>query len=180
VREFIQPRSWLFGEHRATPADEEFLAELLEDAVAKAADGTRTALRAALQPGPADDAEDAARTARVRARVARAIEAALDRFTAYARGVIEGGAVPDFFRHQLPRLRLEIPAIRDVLVRRAPTPEEPLFFGLKRDLDAAFKEAAAALADAAADESMRVLIHDERITRPLDALARAVEALAAS
>jgi hypothetical protein len=51
---------------------------------------------------------------------------------------------------------------------------------LKRDLDAAFKEAAAALADAAADESMRVLIHDERITRPLDALARAVEALAAS
>ena len=181
VREFIQPRSWLFGEHRATPADEEFLAELLEDAVAQAADGTRAALRAALQPATTDDdGEATAQTAKVRARVARAIEAALDRFAAYARGVIEGGAVPDFFRHQLPRLRLEIAAIRDVLVRRAPTPEEPLFVGLKRDLDAAFKDAAAALGDAAADETMRALIHDERIARPLDALARAVDALAVS
>jgi GTP-binding protein EngB required for normal cell division/tetratricopeptide (TPR) repeat protein len=175
VREFVQPRSWLFGEHRATPADEEFLAELLEDAVAQAADATRTALRAALQPDPT---EDATQTAGVRARVARAIEAALDRFTAYARGVIEGGAVPDFFRHQLPRLRLEVAAIRDVLVRRAPTPAEPLFVGLKRDLDAAFKDAASALTDAAADETMRALIQDERITRPLDALARAIDALA--
>ena len=186
VREFVQPRSWLFGEHRATPADEEFLAELLEDAVAQAADGTRAALRAALQPATtpgaavADDGEDSTHTAKVRARAARAIEAALERFAAYARGVIEGGAVPDFFRHQLPRLRLEIAAIRDVLVRRAPTPEEPLFVGLKRDLEAAFKDARAALVHAAADETMRALIHDERIARPLDALARAVAALPAS
>ncbi len=180
VREFVQPRSWLFGEHRATPADEEFLAELLEDAVAQAAEGTRAALRTALQLATTDPGEDPAQTAKVRARVARAIEAALDRFAAYARGVIEGGAVPDFFRHQLPRLRLEIAAIRDVLVRRAPTPEEPLFVGLKRDLDAAFKHAGAALGDAAADETMRALIHDERIARPLEALARAVEALAVS
>lgn len=184
VREFVQPRSWLFGEHRATPADEEFLAELLEDAVAQAADGTRAALRAALQPAttPAttDGGEEAVQTAKVRARAASAIEAALERFAAYARGVIEGGAVPDFFRHQLPRLKLEIAAIRDVLVRRAPTPEEPLFVGLKRDLDAAFKDARASLGDAATDEAMRALIHDERIARPLDALARAVDALTVS
>jgi GTP-binding protein EngB required for normal cell division/tetratricopeptide (TPR) repeat protein len=180
VREFVQPRSWLFGEHRATPADEEFLAELLEDAVAQAAEGTRAALRAALQPAAADTGEDPAQTAKVRPRVARAIEGGLDRFAAYARGVIEGGAVPDFFRHQLPRLRLEIAAIRDVLVRRAPTPEEPLFVGLKRDLEAAFKDAAAALGEAAADETMRALIHDERIALPLVALARAVDALAVS
>ena len=178
VREFVQPRSWLFGEHRATPADEEFLAELLEDAVSQAADGTRAALRAALRPAE-DEGEDPAQTAKVRARAARAIEAALDRFDAFARGVIEGGAVPDFFRHQLPRLRLEIAAIRDVLVRRAPAPEEPLFAGLKRDLDAAFRDAGLALAESAGDEIMRALIHDERITRPLDALARAVDALAA-
>ena len=180
VREFIQPRSWLFGEHRATPADEEFLAELLEDAVAQAAEGTRAALRAALQPAATDPGEDPVQTAKLRARLARAIEAALDRFAAYARGVIEGGAVPDFFRHQLPRLRLEIAAIRDVLVRRAPTPEEPLFVGLKRDLDAAFKDAAAALGATASDETMRALIHDERIARPLEALTRAVDALALS
>jgi Flp pilus assembly protein TadD/GTP-binding protein EngB required for normal cell division len=179
VREFVQPRSWLFGEHRATPADEEFLAELLEDAVARAADGTRAALRAALQPA-LDDGEDPTQTAKVRARAGRAIEAALERFAAYARGVIEGGAVPDFFRHQLPRLHLEIAAIRDVLLRRAPVPEEPLFAGLRRDLDAAFRDAETSLAGAAVDEEMRGLIHDEQIARPLAALGRAVEALAGS
>ncbi len=178
VREFVQPRSWLGGEHRATPADEEFLAELLEDAVARAADGTRAALRAALRPDE-EAGEDPAQTAKVRARAARAIEAAIDRFAAYARGVIEGGAVPDFFRHQLPRLRLEIAAIRDVLLRRAPAPEEPLFVGLRRDLDAAFMDAETALDQAASDEVMRTLIHDEQIARPLEALARAVGAIAA-
>jgi hypothetical protein len=176
VREFVQPRSWLFGEHRATPADEEFLAELLEDAVAQAADGTRAALRAALQPA-SEDGEDPAQTAKVRARAGRAVEAGLERFAAYARGVIEGGAVPDFFRHQLPRLRLEIAAIRDVLLRRAPAAEESLFVGLRRDLDAAFKDAEAALAAAVADDQMRALVHDERVARPLEALARAVDAL---
>ena len=141
VREFVQPRSWLFGEHRAKPADEEFLVELLEDAVARATDGTRAALRSALQPAaPAMEAK-IPRSRRSRARAGRAVEAALDRFAAYARGVIEGGAVPDFFRHQLPRLRLDLAAIRDVLLRRAPDPEEALFAGLRRDLDAAFKDA---------------------------------------
>ena len=51
-----------------------------------------------------------------------AIDAAIDRFVAYARGVIESGAVPDFFRNQLPRLRLDVGAIRDALARRAPDP----------------------------------------------------------
>ena len=88
--------------------------------------------------------------------------------------------MPDFFRHQLARLRLEIAAIRDVLVRRAPAPEEPLFAGLRRDLDAAFKDAARRPGRTARDdESMRALVHDERIARPLGSLARAVDALGA-
>jgi hypothetical protein len=48
VREFVRPRSWLFGEHRATPADEAFLGELLEDSVEDALGRTRAALRTAL------------------------------------------------------------------------------------------------------------------------------------
>ena len=175
VREFVQPRSWLFGDHRATPADEEFLGELLEDAVARAADRTRAALLAAL-PGP-DDPVPPVALAPARAAAAQAISTALDRFAAYARGVIEGGAVPDFFRHQLPRLRLEIAAIRDVLVRRAPDPEEPFFAGLRRDLDAVFNDAETTIAASAGDATMRALIHDERMERPLEALARAFETL---
>ena len=46
VREFVRPRSWLFGEHRATAADEAFLAELLEDSVTGALARTRAALLA--------------------------------------------------------------------------------------------------------------------------------------
>jgi GTPase Era involved in 16S rRNA processing/Flp pilus assembly protein TadD len=175
VREFVQPRAWLFGEHRATPADEAFLAELLEDAVARATDRTRSVLVGAL-PGPDPGATPGA-LAPARASMRTAITMALDRFLAYARGVIEGGAVPDFFRHQLPRLRLEIAAIRDVLVRRAPDPEEALFAVLRRDLDGVFEEAEAAIAVEAGDATMRAVIHDERIARPLEAFARALEAL---
>ena len=172
VREFVQPRSWLFGDHRATAADEDFLTELLEDAVDRATQRTRAALvgalTAAVQPEP---------PAAVRSAGARAIAGGLDRFAAYARGVIEGGAVPDFFRHQLPRLRLEVAAIRDVLVRRAPNPEELLFGGLRRDLDLVFAQAAAALTAEAADAAMRVLIYQERVARPLEAFASAVATL---
>jgi hypothetical protein len=91
--------------------------------------------------------------------------------------VIEGGAVPDFFRHQLPRLRLEVAAIRDVLVRRAPDPEELLFVSLRRDLDAVFARADADLIAEAADADMRALIQRERVARPLEAFASALAAL---
>jgi cellulose synthase operon protein C len=172
VREFVQPRSWLFGEHRATAADEDFLAELLEDAVDRATERTRAALVGALtatrEPEP---------PAAVRAAGLQAIATGLDRFAAYARGVIEGGAVPDFFRHQLPRLRLEVAAIRDVLVRRAPDPEELLFVSLRRDLDAVFARAGADLIAEAADADMRALIQRERVARPLEAFASALAAL---
>jgi tetratricopeptide (TPR) repeat protein/GTP-binding protein EngB required for normal cell division len=178
VREFVQPRSWLFGEHRATRADEEFLTDLLEDAVDRAVERTRAALLGALQAP--DDPDYPSSLGSARDAATQAVSTAIDRFGAYARGVIEGGAVPDFFRHQLPRLRLEIAAIRDVLVRRAPDPEELLFAGLRRDLDAVFDDARAVLAATAADTTMRALLNDERLTRPLEAFARAVEALKVS
>jgi GTP-binding protein EngB required for normal cell division/tetratricopeptide (TPR) repeat protein len=172
VREFVQPRSWLFGDHRATAADEDFLAELLEDAVDRAAERTRAALVGALVATAGSEPPAA-----VRVSCAHAISMGLDRFAAYARGVIEGGAVPDFFRHQLPRLRLEVAAIRDVLVRRAPDPEQLLFLGLRRDLDAVFARAEADLTAEATDADMRALIHRERVVRPLDAFTSAVAAL---
>jgi tetratricopeptide (TPR) repeat protein/GTP-binding protein EngB required for normal cell division len=177
VREFVRPRAWLFGEHRATPADEDFLTDLLEDAVTRAVDRTRATLR---QPFAADATPDAG-VERVAPRVAAAIDAAADRFAAYAHGVIEGGAVPDFFRHQLPRLRLDhAAAIRDALARRAPDPEQALFAPLARDLDAVFRAAAAELHAAEIDAELRALFHAERLERPLAALQRALDALGAN
>ena len=105
------------------------------------------------------------------------MNAALELFAAYARGTIRAGVVPDFFRHQLPRLRLELPAIREALARRAPSPEAPLFAGLRRDLELLFRQAAAAHEARAADEAMRAIIHEESVDRPLAALADAIAAL---
>ena len=172
VREFVRPRSWLFGEHRATPEDEAFLAELLEDAVTAAVDRTRATLLRTLGEAAPPPAEAAA--------IGEAIATAVDRFAAYARGVIEAGAVPDFFRHQLPRLRLDVAAIRDALARRAPDPEEALFAPLRRALDARFAAAAARLAITETDAEMRALLHAARVADPLAALAEAVAALEAA
>ena len=168
VREFVRPRSWLFGEHRATTADEAFLAELLEDSVTGALARTRVALLAAIG--------EAAPDADGRAIIAE-IDRAIDRFAAYARGVIDGGAVPDFFRHQLPRLRLEVGAIRDALVRRAPDPEEALFAPLRRELDALFDGMERDLAAAETDAGTRAALHAARLTRPLAALAQVLDDL---
>jgi hypothetical protein len=174
VREFVRPRSWLFGEHRATPADEEFLSELLEDAVTRATERTRQALRQVFDADPATEASAVA----ARPALSAAIDAAVDRFAAYARGVIEGGAVPDFFRHQLPRLRLDAAAIRDALARRTPDPEEALFTPLARDLETVFRASAARLDQAEIDAEIHALVHAEHVGRPLDALARELAAMA--
>ena len=172
VREFVRPRSWLFGEHRATAADEAFLGELLEDSVQSAL--ARTRGRAAggdrrPRHGPGGD--------RCRGRSIAVIDRSIDRFAAYARGVIDGGAVPDFFRHQLPRLRLEVGAIRDALVRRAPDPEQALFAPLRRELDTLFDGLGRALADAEVDAGTRAALHAARLARPLAALAQLLDEL---
>ncbi|HXU61291.1 MAG TPA: dynamin family protein [Polyangia bacterium] len=177
VRDFVQPRSWLFGENRATAADEEFLVELLEDAVADGIEGTRAAMAAALGAAAEDPTASGQGNGELGARVTRTVDAALELFAAYARGTIEVGVVPDFFRHQLPRLRLELGAIRDALARRAPSPEAPLFAGLRRDLELVFREAATAREQRAADDEMRALIREESVARPLEALAAAIAAL---
>ena len=171
VREFVRPRSWLFGDHRATAADEAFLAELLEDSVAAALARTRAALLTAMEGAPPRDGDALV------APIAAAIDHAISQFLAYARGVIDGGAVPDFFRHQLPRLRLEIAAIRDALIRRAPDPEQALFTPLRRDLDALFDDLGRTLADAETDAQTRAALHAARLARPLAALAQILDDL---
>jgi len=164
VRDFVRPRAWLFGEHRADAADERFLVELLEDAVERAADVTRAALRAALAPVAPD-------------ALAGTIETAMERFEAYARGVIEGGAVAEFFRYDLPRIRLDVAAIRAALTRRAPDPEQVLFGALAHDLAALQRRAEEALDAEEADATIRRTLRAVRVEEPLAALARALDEL---
>jgi hypothetical protein len=161
VRDFVRPRAWLFGEHRATSNDEAFLIEVLEDAALRAVEATRRALREA---AGADAGQE----------IGAAIDASVDRFGAYARGVIEGGAVAEFFRAELPRLKLDPAAIRLALARRAPDPEHVLFASLTRDLDAAIRRAHEGLDADQTSAELRRLLRDENVERPLTALERAI------
>ncbi|HVW16908.1 MAG TPA: hypothetical protein VHB30_01555, partial [Solirubrobacteraceae bacterium] len=174
VRDFVRPRAWLFGEHRAEAADEQFLVELLEDAVERATLATRVALYAAVVP---PDAPPESLPIAVREEVARAIDTAVARFDAYAHGVVEGGAVAEFFRSELPRIALDAAAIRNALARRAPDPERALFAQLAHDLAEAFRRAHAALDADETEASIRRLLVEERLEKPLAALAHAVAEL---
>jgi tetratricopeptide (TPR) repeat protein/GTP-binding protein EngB required for normal cell division len=182
VRDFVRPRAWLFGAHRADAADESFLVELLEDAVERATEATRAALHAAIDGTPADGARpaDGALPAAARADAAGAIDTAVERFGAYAHGVVEGGAVAEFFRADLPRIELDASAIRNALARRAPDPERALFSALTRDLGEVFRRAHAAVDDEAVSADIRQLLLEERFERPLAALERAVAELDAA
>jgi len=199
VREFVRPRSWLFGEHRAEAADEEFLIDLLDEAIGRATEQTRTALETALnawtEPGPPAESSaggfgnpprvpilksDDTRAAppAFAAAFRHAQERAIERFRAYARGVLEGGAVAEFFRHDLPRIRLDLGAIRNALARRAPDPEDVLFRALDRETGLALTGARRELDRAEATAAIGALVRGERVERPLVQLAEAIDALA--
>jgi tetratricopeptide (TPR) repeat protein/GTP-binding protein EngB required for normal cell division len=178
VRDFVRPRAWRFGAHRADSADEPFLVELLEDAALRATEATRAALRAAI--APAESASPAAAPpAEAREAAARAIDAAVARFDAYAQGVVAGGAVAEFFRSDLPRIELDASAIRSALARRAPDPEHALFASLGRDLAEVVRRAHVAVDAEETDAAIRRLLRDEHLERPLAALERALAELGA-
>jgi tetratricopeptide (TPR) repeat protein/GTP-binding protein EngB required for normal cell division len=186
VRDFVRPRAWLFGEHRTERADEQFLVELLQDAVGRALDVTRASLRAAVvDPSAIASGVDGLRPSEPIAGGSEpsqgseamfTIDVGIDRFEAYARGVIEGGTVAEFFRQELPRLKLDPLAIKNALARRAPDPEAVLFAELAHDLLAVHRRAEVELDAAEADASVRRLLREERLELPLAALGRALEA----
>jgi tetratricopeptide (TPR) repeat protein len=159
ILEFVRPRSWLLGERRAESADEEFLFDLLDDAVAQGTETSRRALEAAAAPGPPVP-----------------IAAVIDRFRAYARGVMAGGLVERFLHEQLPAAggRIEEVVLQRSLARRVPDVEGELFAPLAAEIDAAHARARAALAEEELRSTMRALVREARIIAPLAALEQAV------
>jgi len=179
VRELVRPRAWLFGEHRADTGDETFLADLLDDATARATAATRAALVTALEPPdvavpPVRDPVVAAWAADVTA----AIDDAVERFQAYARGIIEGASAV-FFRIDLPRIRLDLGAIHGALGRWSPDPEEILFRTVERAVGQLGHRAEAQLAEQDRTREIDALIDEENVRLPLAALERALRDLPA-
>jgi hypothetical protein len=159
VLEFVRPRRWLFGERRAEAADEEFLFDLLEDAVVQATEATRARLDAAAVGGPPV-----------------AIAAEIERFRAYARGVLAGGLVARFLHEELPAAggRVELQALQRALAGRVPDVDAELIVPLAAEIEAAHARARAALAEEELRAGMRRLLREERVGKPLEALAAAV------
>jgi hypothetical protein len=159
VLEFVRPRRWLFGERRAEAADEEFLFDLLEDAVVQATEAARARLDESAAGGPPVP-----------------IAAAIERFRAYARGVLAGGLVARFLHEELPSAggRVELIALQRALAGRIPDVDAELIVPLAAEVEAAHARAAQSLAEDEVRSAMRRLLREERVGKPLDALAAAV------
>jgi len=177
VRELVRPRAWLFGEHRADAGDEAFLADLLDDATARATAATRAALVGALAPLTADTLSASDPLVRAWAGdVTAAIDDAVERFQAYARGIIEG-ATAVFFRIDLPRIRLDLGAIHGALGRWSPDPEEVLFRNVERAVRQLVQRAEARLDEQDRTREIEALIDEESVRLPLAALEKALREL---
>jgi len=159
VLEFVRPRRWLFGERRAEAADEEFLFDLLEDAVAQASEASRVRLEEAAAGGPP-----------------LPIAAEIERFRAYARGVLAGGLVARFLHEELPAAggRVELAALQRALAGCVPDVDTELIVPLAAEVEAAHTQARQTLADEELRSAMRRLLREERLGKPLEALAAAV------
>jgi GTP-binding protein EngB required for normal cell division/tetratricopeptide (TPR) repeat protein len=159
VLEFVRPRRWPFGERRAEAADEEFLFDLLDDAVAQGTEVTRRHLEEAASAGPP-----------------LPIAAALDRFRAYARGVLAGGLVRTFLHDELTSAgpRAERATLERSLARRVPDVEGELVAPLAADIDAAYAKARTVLDEEVLRAGMRRLVRGSRAQGPLAALVDAV------
>ena len=168
VRELVRPRAWLFGEHRADAGDEAFLADLLDDATARATGATREALMSALR-----DPDAPVELAAWQAQLVDAIDDAIERFQAYARGIIEG-ATAVFFRIDLPRIRLDLGAIHAALGRWSPDPEDVLFRKIERAITQLGRRAEDQLDERDRAREIAALVREENVLAPLASLAQAL------
>jgi hypothetical protein len=112
VIELVRPRQLPFGSHSATPADRDYLVGLLSD-------GYEAMLRAAGERVGAELRATLVDEAAIERAIATAT-APLHYARAYVAGFLAGGAVDNFFKHDLPRLALEHDTVHHALFRAAP------------------------------------------------------------
>ena len=169
VREFLRPRSWPFGEPHVEAANERDLTDLLDDAVSAAIDTTTAAFKICLR----DETDGLLSVAH--AQLTSALDATTAAFEAYARGTLEGSAAL-FFRVDMSRVRVELPALSNLLATYAPDPETRFFRVLEQRLTERFADAHRDLARRTDDLELDRLAHEEQVVRPLAELQALVTA----
>jgi GTP-binding protein EngB required for normal cell division len=155
-----EPRTWPLGDAHHSAADEEFLLDLLDEAVTSATEASKAALLAAATGAPE-----------------LPIAAAVDQFAAYARGMLAGGVADGFLRQYLTKAggRADVEAAAVTLTRRMPDAEAELFAPLAAKIRAVFANARADLALQAARQEMADALVDARLAGPLAALREAMD-----
>ena len=178
VLDFVRPRRGLFGGNEATPADRDFLLTLLEERLALALSASRDrivvelarslTLVAGLAGGPAQASQHPL-ASELDARV-------FDRYRAFFRGWLRGGAVAQFFAKELPRLELTEQGVRRALERAVPFDDDTLEEELRQPLRGYCASLFAELASAIEQRRAAVLLArfelEARLLSPLRALTR--------
>lgn len=184
VLDFVRPRRWALGEHRATDADRDFLLELLaggleglcESSFRRVEARLRAAARALIERLPARGGPGATLplAALCEERLGLLREQVYTRYTAFARGYLLGGRVDDFFTRRLPRLDLALEPVQEALLAGRVDLERELLDPLARwyrELDAALRRA---LERERQEHLLERLELEARLLSPLAAIARAV------
>ncbi len=137
---------------------EDGVTEICQDIVDRATETTRIALEHAVKDGPAVP-----------------VSGVVERFGAFARGLLVGGLASRILTEDLDASggRVDLRLLGKRLARRAPATEAELFTPLAHEVRVAFARARAELSADEARAQMRALVHEERLTRPLQALAAA-------
>ena len=158
----VEPRTWPLGDAVRGAADEEFLLDLLDEAVTSATEASKAALLAATAGAPE-----------------LPVAAAVDQFAAYSRGMLAGGVAERFLQHHLTKAggRPDVEAAAATLTRRLPDAEVELFAPLAAKVRAVFANARAELALQEARRAMADALIEARLAGPLAALRKCLDIL---
>src|SRR5262249_31799396 len=105
VLDFVRPRRWAFGSNEASPADRDFLIQLLDERLGALLEAARGRAAAEAERAIAV-VREVDPEARFDAELSLLGEQVFGRFRAFARGWLRGGRVEDFFVRVLPKLEL--------------------------------------------------------------------------
>lgn len=190
VLDFVRPRRWVFGQHKATAADRDFLLELLMDGLSKMGEASAarvadhldqvagqlrqglTALGSEALSALAGSSETLDRL--TQDRLALMHQQVYARYAAFARGVLQGGRVDDFFGEKLPRIELEQDAICRALLADSVDLEPELLAPLADWYDATLELLLQQLARLRAELDLVRLEGDRTLVAPVLEIQRAL------
>lgn len=145
--ELVRPRRVPFGEHRATPADRDYLRGLLERALDRVLDDARDHVLVAVDGllanarGAVAQLDDTAAATSLTQAIDAARRAALaeglEHARGFVRGALRGGGLDLFFSRELPRAELTEDALTHALLRDAPAYELELLAPVRAAITAA-------------------------------------------